>query len=334
MRTRISFSLLTFLVVFGATATMASAETMCVYDPSGRNGEAFILMKDYQTAAAGWGVNFTLKPYTDEKIAAQDFKANKCDAVVLTGVRARAFNKFSGTIDSMGSLPTYKHLKSLLKTLARKKAGKRMRNKNYETIAVFPGGAVYLFVNDKSINSAEAIAGKRLATLEYDKAAKVMVKKVGGSGVAADLGTFAGKFNNGNVAICYAPATAYHALELYKGIGEKGGVLEYPLAQLTFQIVTRTGAFTPEFAHESRKWSLANFDRFLKLSKQAERNIPKKHWVSISQADKVRYDQMFQDTRVELRDKHRVFHKTTLALMLRIRCNIDASRAECTTKPE
>ena len=154
MRTRIFFSLLAFFVVFSATATMASAETMCVYDPSGRNGEAFILMKDYQTAAAGWGVNFTLKPYTDEKIAAQDFKAGKCDAVVLTGVRARAFNKFSGTIDSMGSLPTYRHLKSLLKTLAKKKAGKRMRIKKYETIAVFPGGAVYLFVNDKSINSA------------------------------------------------------------------------------------------------------------------------------------------------------------------------------------
>ena len=73
-----------------------SKKNLCVYDPSGTVGDAFNLMKDYRNAAAGWGVDFQLKPYTDEKTAAEDLKAGKCQAALLTGVRVRTFNKFSG----------------------------------------------------------------------------------------------------------------------------------------------------------------------------------------------------------------------------------------------
>ena len=48
-------------------------------------------MKEYRIAALGWGVDFKLKPYTDEKTAAEDFKAGQCDGVVLTGTRYVAF---------------------------------------------------------------------------------------------------------------------------------------------------------------------------------------------------------------------------------------------------
>ena len=78
---------------------------LCVYDPSGANGDAFQLMKEYRIAALGWGVDFKLKPYTDEKTAAEDFKAGQCDGVVLTGTRVRSFQKFTGTIEAMGAVP-------------------------------------------------------------------------------------------------------------------------------------------------------------------------------------------------------------------------------------
>ena len=62
---------------------MADSKTLCVYDPGGASGDAYQIIKDYRTAAAGWGVNFTLKPYTDEKTAAEDFKAGQCQAVAV-----------------------------------------------------------------------------------------------------------------------------------------------------------------------------------------------------------------------------------------------------------
>ncbi len=208
-----------------------------------------------------------------------------------------------------------------------------MKGKKSEGAGVAPAGAVFLYVNDRKINTVEAIAGKRLATLDYDKAAKYMVRHVGASLVPADIGTFAGLFNNRNADISYAPATAYHALELYKGIGSKGGVIDYPLAQMTFQFLVHSGKFTPEFTQQARGWFYKTFDRFAKLSRQAESRIKKKHWISIPDEDKKRYDKMFQETRVKLRGQN-IYNKTMLKILRKIRCKADAARAECATMVE
>jgi len=321
------------LVALAVLPGIAQANTLCVYDPSGANGEVYLVAKDYRTEAASWGVNLVMKPYTDEQTAAQDFKAGKCDGVLLTGTRARMFNRFSGSLEAMGALPTYKQLKKAIKTISSPKAARLMKSSQYECAGVAPAGAVLLYVNDKSIKNVEAIAGKRLATLDYDKAAKYMVRHVGASLVPADVGTFAGLFNNRNADIAYAPATAYHALELYKGIGSKGGVIDYPLAQMTFQFMVHAGKFTPEFTQQSRGWFYKTFDRFAKLSRQAESRIKKKHWITISDEDKKRYDKMFQETRIKLRAQ-KVYNKTMLKILRKIRCKTDAARAECATRVE
>jgi len=333
-RTILIAAVLTMASVMASTAMAAEKKTLCVYDPSGANGDAFQIMKDYRTAAVGWGINFKLKAYTDEKIAAEDFKAGQCDAAVLTGTRARPFQRFTGTIEAIGALPTYGHLEKVVKTLASPKASRMMKKGDFEIAGIFPGGAVYLFVNDRGINTVEKMAGKRLAVLEYDTASKVMAAHVGASSVGADIATFAGLFNNKNVSMCYSPALAYQALELHKGIGSKGGVIRYPLAQVTFQILTRSAAFNPDFMLSSRKWAASNFSRFLALNKQAESKIPSSHWIDIPSSDKVRYDTMFQETRIRLRDEKKVYDKTMLRMMRKIRCKVDGSRAECTTNKE
>jgi hypothetical protein len=327
-------SLIFCITVFSANRASADGMNLCVYDPGGASGDAYQIIKDYRTAAAGWGVNFTLKPYTDEKTAADDFKAGQCKAVVLTGTRVRKFQKFSGTIEAMGALPTYKHLKMVIKALSKPKAGKLLKSGAYETVGILPGGAVFLLVNDRKINTVEKLAGQRLAVLEHDKAAKVMVAHVGASAVSADMATFAGMFNNGNVAMCYAPAIAYHALELHKGLGKKGGIIRYPLAQVTFQILIRSENFPPEFGNNSRKWAADSFERFKGLATQAENKIPARYWLEIPDDDKARYDQMFQETRIRLRDQGKVYNKTMLKLLRRIRCKVDGTRPECTENKE
>ncbi|HMU86214.1 MAG TPA: DUF6091 family protein, partial [Agitococcus sp.] len=102
-------------------ATITSAEqtaaptnmvdrTICVWDLMGANGDNFSLMKDYRIAAREWGVNVKLKAYSDEKIATEDFRVGQCDATVITGLRAKPFNTFAGSLESIGSIPSYKHL--------------------------------------------------------------------------------------------------------------------------------------------------------------------------------------------------------------------------------
>lgn len=319
-----------------SSSVVAQAETLslCVYDPSGANGDAFQLMKEYRIAAQGWGVDFKLKPYTDEKTASEDFKAGQCDGVVLTGTRVRSFQKFTGTIEAMGAVPSYDHLRSVVGYLASPKLAKYQKSGDYETAAVFTGGAVYLFLNDRKVNTVEQLAGKRLAVLEYDTASKVMASQVGASVVGAEIGTFAGMFNNKNVAICYAPALAYEALELYKGMGGSGGVIKYPLAQVTFQVLIRSSKFPVTFAAESRKWATQNFDRFKGMAVQAEKKIPGPKWVDIPANDRARYDEMFLETRVRLRDQEKIYDKTMLNIMKRVRCKKDGARAECALKRE
>jgi len=317
-----------------APAAAQEARTLCVFDPSGANGDAFTLAKEYRNAAAAWGVTLNLKPYTDEKTASEDFKAGKCHGAVMTGVRTRSFNKFSSTFEAMGGLQSYAQMRQLMTNIASPKAASLMKRGDYETAAIFPGGAVYLFVSDKTIKSVGDLAGKRIATLDYDVAAKTMVQQVGASMVVADIGTFAGMFNNGGVHACYAPATAYQPLELKKGLGTKGGIVRYPLAQLTMQVVIRAADFPAAFGQKSREWAAKEFSKFLKVITKADKSIPGKYWIEVPKADLEKYDLLFREVRVRMRDKEKVFDGQALKLLRRVRCKADATRAECAEQKE
>ena len=89
--------------------------------------------------------------------------------------------------------------------------------------------------------------GKRIATMDYDKAAPVMVDRVGAIMVPADLGSIGPKFNNGDVDACYVSAPAYAPFELHRGLGANGGVIKYPIAQATLQLMVRHEKFPEAF---------------------------------------------------------------------------------------
>ncbi len=325
---------LVVLCLLAPTAFAADAKKLCVYDPSGANGDIFNLSKDYKTAAVGWGVEFTAKPYTDERTAAEDFKAGQCDAVVLTGVRARGFVNFAGSIEALGALANYDQLETVIKSLASAKGGALMKGAEYQSLAIMPAGSVWLFLRDRNIDSVSKLAGKRIATIDFDDAAKVMVKTVGGSMVAADIGTFAGMFNNGSVDAAYAPSGAYRALELYKGVGKTGGVVKYVLSQLTFQVVARSSAFSDEFATKSRQWAADNFSRFRAVVDKADKAIPSEQWVAVPPDQVKKYDEVFQKVRLQLRDENKVYDKSMLTLLRKVRCKSDAARGECAEAKE
>ena len=321
-------------VFMGSNAFAGEPKTLCVYDPSGANGDAYLTMKDYQVAASAWGVDFTLKPYTNEKTAADDFTAGKCDAAFLTGVRARGFTKFAATVEALGATPSYDLLGEAIKLMANPKLASKMKTGDYETAMVMPMGAVYLMVRDRSWNSIEAIAGKRIATIGFDAAATHMVQLAGASMVSADISTFGGIFNNGAADICYAPATAFKPLELEKGVKAKGGIIRYPIAQLTGQVLIHSSRFTPEFAQSSRQYAADNYAKILTISTKSDKGIDAKYWIDIDDAARARYDAIFQSVRIKLRDEDKIYDKEMLGLMRRLRCKADGTRTECAQKLE
>ena len=330
----ISCCLFLLFVLASGLAFAGESRVLCVYDPSGANGDAFATMKDFQVAATEWGYDLELRPYTNEKTASDDFKAKKCDAVFLTGVRARSYAKFASSLEALGALPSYELLGEAITLLAQPKAAKLMKNGDYETAMIMPMGAVYLMVRDKSWKSIEDIAGKRITTLDFDQAALHMVKLIGASMVSADISTFAGIFNNGGADICYSPTTAFKPLELEKGLRKNGGIVRYPIAQLTGQVLIYASRFNEEFGAKARQYGASNYGKILQLSTKADAAVDKKYWIDIDKDAKARYDQIFLDVRVTLRDELGVYDKNTLSIMRRLRCDADKTRAECAQKRE
>lgn len=279
-------------------ANTVVTKSLCVFDPGGASGTLYAEMKQYQNQAAAWGVNFKLKPYVDESVAASDFRNKKCDAVLLTGVTGKQFNKKTYSLEAMGLFTNYKQLQTAISALAGPKALPLNRSGNYETVGIYPAGAVFLYVRDRNLSSLPALAGKKIATIAGDPAAQTMVTKVGATPEAAQISNFASKFNNGNVDVCYSPATGYQPLQLYKGVGNSGGVVKFPIAQLTFQLYIRSEEFPTNFGDQSRQYVSQQFSSVLNVVKKAESSI--NSWISVPPNDASKYQLLLGQVRSQL----------------------------------
>jgi hypothetical protein len=338
MQVKNSFPRAIRMVLAGAGLALASQaaiakQTLCVWDISGTQGDVYNMAKDYRLHAARFGATLDLRPYTDEKIASEDFKAGQCDAVIMTGLRGRQFNGFTGSLDSLGSMPTYDHVKKVLATLSKPAAGQWMVSGNYEVGGIVPMGAAYLFVNDRAINNVGKMSGKKIAVLDYDKAQAKMVQKVGAQPVASDVTNFAGKFNNGSVDIIGAPAAAFKPLELFKGLGTKGAIAQFPLVQVSLQLYLRKDRFPEGFGQKSREYWYTQYEPAMKLVLAAEKEIDKKYWMQIPAADQEKYTQMIRDARIALTNEG-IYDKKTMKLLKQVRCNLNPADAECSQNLE
>ena len=257
-----------FLMLPALALAELPKRVICVFDPLGANGTLFSTAQDYRNVAVEWGVDLEPRPYTDEKIAVDDFKAGQCDAALVTGARSRPFNKFAATIEAVGAIPDEKMLRTLLATISGPKAAKYMREGDYEVAGIMPAGPVYLFTRDREIDTVEEMSGKRIATIDYDQPSIHLVNHVGASIVPSNSANFSGKFNNGSVDIAYAPAVAYEPLELYKGLKENGGIADFVLAYMDFQILIRADRFPAEFGQKSRTTVASYFDKVNEFVKE------------------------------------------------------------------
>ena len=329
-------NILAAAIVTASVALSSAAhakQTVCVFDLLGTGGDVYAMMKDYSLAAAKWGADIELKPYTDERIVAEDFKAGQCDAISLTGLRGRQFNTFTGSIDSIGAITTYAQMRDVLTLLSNPKMASYMTSGPYEVVGVMPLGAGYLLVNDRAINNLSKVSGKKIAVLDYDKSQAKMVQKIGAQPVASDITNFAGKFNNGQVDIVAAPAVAIKPLELYKGLGTKGAIVRFPIVQITGNIIINPKKFPEGFGQKSREYVATQVDKAFKNIEKTEKDVPAKYWMDVAEADKPGYVKLMRESRIALAADG-IYDKKMLSLLKRVRCKHDPASFECALKDE
>lgn len=333
MMTASSKQLLIGLGLCAATSLVQAKQVVCVFDLVGKSGDVYALMKDYQLAAKNWGADIELRVAQNEAVIAEDFKAGKCDGISVTGMRGRQFNDFTGSLDAIGAIPNLKLAVKVMQGLANPTFSKYMVKGKYEIAGVIPVGDAYLMVNDRNINTVAKAAGKKIAVLDYDQAQKIMVQQVGAQAVSSDVTNFGSKFNNGQVDIIGAPAAAFKPLELHKGLGSKGAIVNYPILQVTGNIIIRPERFPKGYGQQSREWVKAQLPRAFDILGKMKADIPMKYWMDVPAADKPGYQKMMREARINLTQQG-VYDKRMMKLLWQFRCKEDAKNFECGLQDE
>ncbi|MFT6029004.1 MAG: hypothetical protein ACI8O8_000735 [Oleiphilaceae bacterium] len=308
-------------------------KTFCVWDPVGRTGPVMTFYSDVIPKAQAWGLRLKFVAYTEETDAVKAFKAGKCEAVVITSILSRQFVQFAGTMDAIGAINSQEGLELAIATLSRPRAGNLMIEGNYEVVTTFPIGSMYAFVKDRSVDTIEEFSGKKLAILNDDPQMKKFADLAGASKVNVTLSNFADKFEKGIVDIVIMPALAYNTFELYKGLGKKGGIIDYRLYYGMLQTISRRDQFPEDFGFNMRNYMLTRLKEMNKMVLDAEEEIPDYYWIETNQFVKDDIDHFSKRVRLSLQDSD-VNNSTALKLFWKIRCRLDPSRGECKVSPD
>ena len=322
------------LLLLGASTAQANGLqplTMCVFDFVGHDGPIHKEMKEYKIDAVRWGVDLSFKVYTDDRVASEEFKNGVCDMLNLPGIRAREYNHFTGSINAVGALPTYDHLAIVVKSLSSPGASKLMRSGEYEIIGLAPIGAIFLFVNDKSIQNPEDMAGKRVTVLDNAPETEYLATRIGMTPVSSSIANALQKFNNKAVDITGAPGLAYEPMEMYKGLEPNGGIIKWPSLQITMQLIVRWEKVPEDFAQKSRELMASKYKDQIRKIVDSEMTIPEKYWIEINDKTEDNWNELFRESRIALREKG-VYNGKALTLFRKVRCKLDSSLAECTSK--
>lgn len=321
-----------------------AAQKICIYDLMGATGDLFSMAKDYALAMQRNGVTLSLKAYLDEQKAVEDFRAGTCDAVMATAFRTRQFNTTAGAIDTLGAttvvrdgridMPgSYEVVRRLIQTYASPQAKGVMLNGEHEVGGILPLGAAYPILSDRRLSTVEALAGKRIAAFDHDKAQATMIRRMRAVPVSADITNFATKFNSGQLDMAAAPSIAYKPLELYKGIGENGAITRFPIMILTYQLILNRSRFPEDMGAQSRIFWLSQFDRALQVIRQADAGIPPTTWLELSPENAYKYSLMLRESRIDIAQQG-IYDKRGLKVIKRVRCSVNPLDAECSTKSE
>ena len=332
------------LALIACSLAAQAGQKVCVFDIVGATGDAYNMAKDYALAMQKEGASIELKAYNNEATATADFRSGQCDALMATAFRTREFNGVAASIDTLGAttvirdgkidMPaSYDVVRKVVQTFAAPQAAGLMTQGGTEVGGIFPFGAAYPMVRDRSINTVEALAGKKIASFDHDKAQSLMIQRIKAQPVSADINNFANQFNAGSIDMIAAPTLAYKPLELNKGLGAKGGIARFPLMILTYQVVLNPAKFPAGFGEKSRGYWAGQFDRAMALIGNADASIPGSAWIDLTADQARQYNTMLQESRLAILGQG-VYDKRGLSVIKKVRCSVNPAEAECKSANE
>ena len=307
-------------------------QQVCVFDLLGKAGESYKFLEEWALVSKKWGAQVQLISFQDEDLADKAFQNDKCDAVYMTSMRARTYNKFAGSIDALGGVPSNKIAQKAVEYVLDPRNTKRMtttlQGESYEVAGIGLIGSAYIFVKDRSLNTIEKAQGKKFAILHYDRAQRVMVERVGAVPVMSDISNFIKKFNTGEVDVVAAPAYAYKPLEIEKGLGSKGAMLNFPVVNVTADLIVRPERFPAQFGEQSRQWFLQKIPQSFAMVQRLEAAIPSKIKMQLSKEDKEKYQRLLREGRIDL-TKQGIYDPGMMRVLKKARCTVERTNFEC-----
>ncbi|MNR91702.1 hypothetical protein D3C72_227170 [compost metagenome] len=329
---RKGFFILSTLALCTFSSMVQAKQQVCVFDLLGKAGESYKFLEEWALVSKKWGAQVQLISFQDEDLADKAFQNDKCDAVYMTSMRARTYNKFAGSIDALGGVPSNKIAQKAVEYVLDPRNTKRMtttlQGESYEVAGIGLIGSAYIFVKDRSLNTIEKAQGKKFAILHYDRAQRVMVERVGAVPVMSDISNFIKKFNTGEVDVVAAPAYAYKPLEIEKGLGSKGAMLNFPVVNVTADLIVRPERFPAQFGEQSRQWFLQKIPQSFAMVQRLEAAIPNKIKMQLSKEDKEKYQRLLRDGRIDL-TKQGVYDPGMMRVLKKARCTVERTNFEC-----
>lgn len=324
--------------LFFSFSNVAQAkQNICVFDLLGKAGESYKLIEEWSLASKQWGGEVNLISYQDEAKVEQDFKSGQCDAFYMTSMRARAYNKFAGSIDAIGGIPSNDIAQKAISYVLDKRNEKRLINtmgkETFEVVGIGQIGSAYIFVRDRSINSIARAEGKKFAVLHYDYAQKIMVTRVGAVPVMSEISNFIKKFNQAEVEIVAAPAYAFKPLEIYKGLGTQGAMINFPVVNVTADLIIRKNKFPEGFGMQSRSWFVKQLPKSFAMVKRMEAEIPAKYRMNLSKEDHAKYQKILREGRIDL-TKQGIYEPAMMTVLKKARCTVERTNFECSLSGE
>ena len=324
--------ILSTLALCAFSSMVQAKQQVCVFDLLGKAGESYKFLEEWALVSKKWGAQVQLISFQDEDLADKAFQNDKCDAVYMTSMRARTYNKFAGSIDALGGVPSNKIAQKAVEYVLDPRNTKRMtttlQGENYEVAGIGLIGSAYIFVKDRSLNTIEKAQGKKFAILHYDWAQRVMVERVGAVPVMSDISNFIKKFNTGEVDVVAAPAYAYKPLEIEKGLGSKGAMLNFPVVNVTADLIVRPERFPAQFGEQSRQWFLQKIPQSFAMVQRLEAAIPSKIKMQLSKEDKEKYQRLLREGRIDL-TKQGVYDPGMMRVLKKARCTVERTNFEC-----
>ena len=217
--------------------------------------------------------------------------------------------------------------------MARPKLAADMVEGKYEVAGVLSLGAAYLMLKDRNFDTITKMAGKKVAVLEHDHSQYTIAQWHGMQPVQADVNTFGGMFNNGQVDIIGAPAMAFKPMELHKGLGSRGGIVRFPLLHVSTNIIIDRTKFPVGFGQKSREWAVSQLPKVMDWVERMEADIPEKLWIPMSANDYVGYTRLMREGRVNM-TKRGLYNPKMMKLLKRIRCTQNPNSFECSLNDE